>query len=192
MGDISYFEIALRNAYDRTLSNNFQGTAHWLFDENSPVRKPILHKSHRGIERDVNLVNRRSIEQARARAHDPSDPNQVISNLTLGFWVHMSDRMHEREVWIPYLHQTWPSPTSRKTLHQEILAIDGVRNRAAHHERLFKPSKVELLPSSVANSLSELFRSFCPEAHEFLYGANGRNNAQTFLRDSPPPIEVDI
>ena len=101
MGDISYFEIALRNAYDRTLSNNFQGTAHWLFDENSPVRKPILHKSHRGIERDVNLVNRRSIEQARARAHDPSDPNQVISNLTLGFWVHMSDRMHEREVWIP-------------------------------------------------------------------------------------------
>ena len=45
MGDIAHFELALRNAYDRALTERFQGDEHWLFDANSPVTRPIMRNS---------------------------------------------------------------------------------------------------------------------------------------------------
>lgn len=45
MGDIAHFELALRNAYDRVLTERFEGSEHWLFDANSPVTRPIIRKS---------------------------------------------------------------------------------------------------------------------------------------------------
>lgn len=41
----------------------------------------------------MNMVNRRAIDDARGRAHDPANPNQVIAGLMLGFWAHMTDRI---------------------------------------------------------------------------------------------------
>lgn len=38
MGDIAHFELTLRNAYDRVLTERFEGSEHWLFDANSPVK----------------------------------------------------------------------------------------------------------------------------------------------------------
>lgn len=40
--DVSFFEVALRNAYDRAISSTWNGSDHWLFDGESPVRRPIL------------------------------------------------------------------------------------------------------------------------------------------------------
>ena len=45
MGDIAHFELALRNAYDRALTERFEGDEHWLFDASSPVTRPIMRKS---------------------------------------------------------------------------------------------------------------------------------------------------
>lgn len=45
MGDIAHFELALRNAYDRVLTERFKGDEHWLFDAGSPVTRPIMRKS---------------------------------------------------------------------------------------------------------------------------------------------------
>ena len=66
MGDIAHLELALRNAYDRALTD--EGGQHWLFDPNSPVTSLIVRKSKSGKERDVNLVNRRAIADAMSRA----------------------------------------------------------------------------------------------------------------------------
>lgn len=87
MGDIAHFELALRNAYDRALTERFQGNEHWLFDANSPVTRPIMRNSKAKKMRDVNMVNRRAINDARGRAHDPANPDQVIAGLMLGFWA---------------------------------------------------------------------------------------------------------
>lgn len=81
MGDIAHFELALRNAYDRALTERFEGDEHWLFDASSPVTRPIMRKSKAKKLRDVNMVNRRAIDDARGRAHDPANPNQVIAVL---------------------------------------------------------------------------------------------------------------
>lgn len=85
MGDIAHFELALRNAYDRVLVERFDGAEHWLFDDYSPVARPILRRSKAKKLRDANLVNRRAVEEARRRAHDLTDPNQVVASLMLGF-----------------------------------------------------------------------------------------------------------
>lgn len=58
MGDIAHFELALRNAYDRALTERFEGNEHWLFDASSPVTRPIMRKSKAKKLRDVNMVNR--------------------------------------------------------------------------------------------------------------------------------------
>lgn len=54
-------------------------------------RKPLPNTAKK--LRDVNMVNRRAIDDARGRAHDPANPNQVIAGLMLGFWAHMTDRI---------------------------------------------------------------------------------------------------
>ena len=98
MSDIAHFELALRNVYNRVLTERFNGGSHWLFDANSPVTRPIIRTSEAKKLRDVNLVNRRAMEDARGRAHDPSNPDQVIAGLMLGFWAHMTDRSRERDL----------------------------------------------------------------------------------------------
>ncbi len=45
MRDISYFEVALRNAYNDTMGSRWDGDEHWLLDDGSPVRKPVVRKS---------------------------------------------------------------------------------------------------------------------------------------------------
>ncbi len=38
--DVSFFEVALRNAYDRAISSTWSGSDHWLFDGAFPAKTP--------------------------------------------------------------------------------------------------------------------------------------------------------
>ena len=49
MRDISNFEVALRNACNAAMESSWQGDTHWLLDENSPARRPVMRKSARGM-----------------------------------------------------------------------------------------------------------------------------------------------
>ncbi|MFR5091101.1 MAG: hypothetical protein ACLTDR_02885 [Adlercreutzia equolifaciens] len=90
--DVSFFEVALRNAYDRAISSVWNGNDHWLFDDASPARRPILRTNKRGKVKDANRLNRNTIDHLASNlGHNPS-PDKVISNLTFGFWAHMTDR----------------------------------------------------------------------------------------------------
>ena len=75
VADISHFEVALRNAYDRVLRENWGGTGHWLLDDASPVRAPIMRTSRSKKVLDVNVANRKAISQAQGRSHDRNDPD---------------------------------------------------------------------------------------------------------------------
>ena len=98
MRDVAHFEVALRNAYDRVLRENWDGAGHWLLDDASPVRAPIMRTSRPKKVLDVNVANRKAISQAQGRSHDRNDPDQVISNLMMGFWAHLTDRSRERDL----------------------------------------------------------------------------------------------
>lgn len=163
MRDIAHFEVALRNAYDRVMRERWED-GHWLFDENSPVLRPIVRTSKNKIRRDVNLVTRRAIAEARGNAHDGDDPDQVIANLMLGFWAHLTDRSRERDLWIPYLNAAWPRGTDRNRLNRSLAAVNRVRNRVAHFERLFDPFDASLSPKAVDAAILRMLRALCPEA----------------------------
>lgn len=191
MRDVAHFEVALRNAYDRVMGERWGG-AHWLLDDSSPVLRPIVRMSKNGNPRDVNLVTRRAVAQARSNAHDKDDPDQVIANLMLGFWAHLTDRSRERDLWIPYLNAAWPKGTDRNGLNNALAAINRVRNRAAHNERLFDPLTEALSPTRADASIIRALRALCPEAAERLYGDEEKTPVVLFCEEHPAPADVRL
>lgn len=191
--DVSFFEVALRNAYDRAISNNWNGNDHWLFDDASPVRRPILRTNKRGKVKDANRLNRNTIDHLASNlGHSPS-PDKVISNLTFGFWAHMTDKSHERDLWIPSIHTAWPTGTSRDNLNRKISEVNSVRNRAAHHEHLFVSEGQTCSTIEACKNAVELFSQLAPEACSYIYGDEGRIcSVSEFVSSNPAPCKVVI
>ena len=138
MRDVSHFEVALRNAYDRVMGERWEG-AHWLLDEGSPVLRPIVRMSK-----------------------------------------------------IPYLNAAWPRGTDRNDLNRALAAINRVRNRVAHSERLFDPLTEALSPARADADIIRVLRALCPEAAERLYGDGGRTPVELFCEEHPAPADVRL
>lgn len=137
MRDIAHVEVAVRNAYDDTMSRQWQGASHWLFDPESPVLKPLWRTRH-GRRSDLNARNRATVADAIRRCGgETAVPGAVIAELSFGFWRHCTDAAHEKALWVPFLHRAWPKKTSRAALERSLTLINTVRNRASHHEPLF-------------------------------------------------------
>jgi hypothetical protein len=137
MRDLAHIEIALRNAYDRTMRRLWRGDRHWLLDPLSPVSAP-LRRNRDGRSTDMNFGNRRSITAAvqHCRGRDIT-PDAIIAELPFGFWRHCGDSAHEATLWVPYLRYAWPAGTSRVQVDRALMGINTMRNRAAHHEPVF-------------------------------------------------------
>lgn len=138
MRDLAHIEIALRNAYDRTMRRLWRGERHWLLNPLSPISAP-LHRNRSGRSTDMNSGNRRSIAAAvqHCRGQDIT-PDAIIAELPFGFWRHYGDSAHEATLWVPYLRHAWPAGTSRVQVDRALMSINTMnRNRAAHHEPLF-------------------------------------------------------
>lgn len=133
---LGYFEIALRNAHSRNISERWKNEKHWLFADESPLVAPLFRAAADG-RRDMNAINRQVISDAIRGSGGKADSDQVISNLSLGFWSNMTDRAHERNLWIPYLYHAWPKGSKRAEIHAKVLSVCRLRNRIAHHGKLF-------------------------------------------------------
>lgn len=137
MHDIAHIEVGIHNNYDQTITSTFHGDDHWLFDNSSPVMKP-LRRTRGSRQSDLNSLNRRKISEAKknSRRKHPT-PGQVIAELNLGFWCHLTDAAQEKTLWVPHLHHAYPAGTDRKQVDGLLKIILRVRNRASHHEPLF-------------------------------------------------------
>ena len=143
MRDVGHFEVALRNVCNDTLTVRWRGSQHWLFDPKSPVNAPLM-RTLRKRKVDMNTRNRVSVAEAVARCGgSKANPDAVVAELNFGFWRHLSDAIHEKTLWVPYLHHAWPKKTQRQRIDAMIGAINYQRNRVAHHEPLFsQPTSV--------------------------------------------------
>lgn len=191
MRDISHFEVALRNAYDRVLRESWNSNTHWLLDDASPVRRPVMRRSERG-ELDINRINRRTIDAVARQLPENTVPGSIIANLTLGFWVHLSDRSREATIWRTALYRAWPRGTSRRELQSQLTTILRVRNRVAHAERLFDPGQADRSPLRADGDAVRLLRNLCPEAAERLYGDGVRTPVELFCEEYPAPADVRL
>lgn len=188
--DISFFEIALRNRYDQCLTQLVPTGKHWLFDDESPVRKPIMRKNKRGNVVNANNLNCTLIDKLKKDIG--TSPDRIISNLTLGFWAHMTDTSHERELWIPCIHKAWPKGTSRKFVDAEITKINRLRNRAVHHERLFLLSGNQSAPTAVSFQTVTMLSQLAPQAAQAIYGSSRESSAMRYVRENPMPCFVRV
>lgn len=191
MRDISHFEVALRNAYDRVLSEIWAGSKHWLIDDDSPARKPVMRKARQG-ELDANRINRRSIDAVVERLPHDTPSGSIVANLTLGFWVHLSDRSRETTIWRTGLYRAWPKGTRRADLQRSLDGILRMRNRVAHSERLFNPARSQPSPLAVDADLMRLLRDLCPEAAAYLYGDSEETPVERYVLDHPAPAKVRL
>ena len=189
MRDISHFEVALRNAYDRVLRESWEGC--WLLDDASPARAPVMRKSKRG-KLDANRINRKTIDAVVDRLPSDASTGTIVANLTLGFWVHLSDRSREAAIWRTALYRAWPKGTDRKKLQPRLEGILRVRNRVAHAERLFDPSNSKLSPLSADVDAVNLLRDLCPEAAKHLYGNSTASPVELFCEENPAPANVRL
>lgn len=186
--DIGYFEIALRNAYDRALQERWNGEDHWLFDSSSPVNVSIPRRTRAGVPFDANALNRSLIAEASCGPRGTLGPDSTIANLSFGFWAHLTDKAHERALWIPYLHHVWPAGTNRAMLDSAVRSIGICRNRIAHHEHLFDPKDDDLLPALVDRRVVELFCQLVPE--NTLFSPGDPSPVEQFLGRRPMPGDL--
>lgn len=190
MRDISHFEVALRNSYNAVMESCWSGGKHWLIDDESPARRPVMRKSAKGLL-DSNRINRKAIDAVVAGLPRGSTSGNFVAGLTLGFWVHLSDRSREAVIWRSGLYRAWPKGTNRSELQKRLYGILRVRNRVAHNERLFNPKRDELSPLRVDADAVGLFRLLCPEAASYLYG-DGSLPLDAFIADCPAPVRVTL
>lgn len=193
MKNVPFFETALRNAYNRATSSTWNGADYWLFDDTSPVRRPILGKDKRGQVHAANRLNRNPIDRLRNGLRESATADDVISNLTLGFWAHMTDRSHERTLRIPSTHKAWSKGTPRNDVSNRIARINKVRNRAAHHEHLFASPRCACASLQSYRDAASLFAQLEPVACGYIYGGNvAKCSVDDYLEENPAPCDVAV
>ncbi|MDQ3576699.1 MAG: hypothetical protein M3443_03670 [Actinomycetota bacterium] len=112
-------EMTLRNAVHQQLAVKF-GRIDWW--EIAP-----LNKSGFRVVGDT-----RSKLATRAR---PSTADDMVAELSFGFWVSFVSNTYHRSVWVPCLHKAFPFYRGRRgPLHSDLHTMLLFRNRIMHHE----------------------------------------------------------
>ena len=137
LGDIGHLEVGLRNAYDRALS--LLPVLHgrdWLSHDGALAVFP------KGLGPDGlrAAMSRLAIETAAKRAaseHNPPSHDQIITQLTLGFWHNLSADHNANHLWWPSLASAFDDRLDRRAFHGTLGSIRTMRNRCAHHGSVF-------------------------------------------------------
>lgn len=141
--DLAHFEVGLRNAYDRALSEHVPFQQHWTLCAQR-VFAPVLRsrrvydpvtRTRARVTVDINEKPRKSLERAvREAGGRGAARGKVVAQLMFGFWRYLSSSAHEVPLWRPYLHHAFPRGTSRSFVDARVGDLHGLRNRVAHHE----------------------------------------------------------
>jgi hypothetical protein len=112
-------EVALRNAMHRQLTATFGRTDWWKV---APLDKGGL----------------RRVEETYSKLSGPARPlkdDDVVAQLSFGFWVSLVNGTYHRRLWIPCLHRAFPHyKGSQKSLRANLHPILELRNRIMHYE----------------------------------------------------------
>jgi hypothetical protein len=101
-------EMALRNAVHRRLTVAY-GRAGWW--EVAPLSANGRRKVH-------DALGKLSTRTRRSTADD------VVAELTLGFWVSMVSGAYDRSLWVPHLHRAFPLFRGRRRqLHEDLHTV---------------------------------------------------------------------
>lgn len=119
-GPLHCLEIGLRNAvHDRLLER--YGRADWW--EAAPLKK---HDSGK-VAKARDDLRRKGVGRPTA--------DDVVAELSFGFWVSLLSSSYDRHLWVPTLHRAFPHYAGRRSvLRDNFQAMVLLRNRIMHHE----------------------------------------------------------
>lgn len=119
---ISYFEVILRNKLDRVLTKKY---GDWYLT-NSDFYKIVL----KGKQKDAidSLLSKQYINN--------TDKNQIISELTLGFWVALFSRKYEQTIWKDKSIYNMMGMVSLAKTARDLETIRRFRNRIFYQEKI--------------------------------------------------------
>lgn len=133
---LAYLEVALRNAINAqmTLIHTRKGrSGHWIFDDarelGRDARGPGRHNQpYTDVHTAITRVRRNGM---------PTDPGQIISEISFGFWHQMVSK-GRLALW-PDLVAAFPHAPNRNqaTIHDPTARLRALRNRIGHHHRIW-------------------------------------------------------
>ena len=148
--DLSHLEVGLRNACDRELTAAVvPADTHWTAPATLLMLFPAASRRDRasGRQYDANAIPRSNVERARKSAttarNTPPIPGKTVAEIMFGFWTYLFSDLHEKMIWVPYLHKAFPPGTDRNQLNATLASLRDFRNRVAHHEHILTGSEAE-------------------------------------------------
>ncbi|GGL14547.1 hypothetical protein Sme01_18320 [Sphaerisporangium melleum] len=123
-GPLHFLEVCLRNVLHDTLKGHFARSDWWqataLGDHN---------------DRKIREAVARARENAGQYAGRIPGPDDVVAELSFGFWVSLLSRRYDRTLWVPVVHGVFRNcRETRRALHDGLLSLVLLRNRIMHHE----------------------------------------------------------
>ncbi|WP_156754224.1 hypothetical protein [Actinokineospora pegani] len=115
---LHYLEVSLRNTAHRTLSRAFDRSDWW---EAAP-----LHDNALRMLADAE-------KELRRRDHSTTS-DDMVAQLSFGFWVSLLASGYDRTLWRSHLHVAFPGRPQRKRLHEDMRSMLLFRNRVMHYE----------------------------------------------------------
>lgn len=164
--DIGRLEVVLRNRFDEALTDLVAPTNNNVFWFDVPSLFPGRHGG-RTLE-DI----ARAKSRARERGRDASDKNEIISELSFGFWRYLCAERCHTSLWVPALASLFPNHATPKTaalirsdVEFRMAQLHFLRNRVAHHEPIHRRALTE-----DAASILELAGWMCGDTHNWMVG----------------------
>jgi hypothetical protein len=142
-GILCHFEIFFRNTCHEILKQRI--------GEKWYLNRTLLlgHNSRKGektigkVEEAYNKFKNNKLGNKNISIKDTS-PCDIISNLTLGFWVNLFSSNYHDNIWGKYFKHYLFFEKEQKQVFEDLRSINNIRNRIFHHEPIiFKYNLIE-------------------------------------------------
>jgi hypothetical protein len=174
LSTVAMAEVVVRNAMDTQLrgwATARRGGTSWL--DAAPL----------DAQGRVDVSKARGYAQRTHRGGGPLPHGKVVAELNLGFWRYLAASRYFTGLWTPALHRAFPAgpgkPQNRRSAVEDRLQrLLTVRNRAAHHEPIFRRNLHRDLESAV-----ELVGWVCADSAAWIVA---RSTLDEVLAAKPP------
>ncbi|GHU28729.1 hypothetical protein FACS1894152_6690 [Bacilli bacterium] len=175
-------ELTVRNSFYKIIAEKYGDN--WIFDTKYLLKG--RDKSNDLLIKQINLA----IERKKRKQINIDD---LISNLSFGFWTTLLDSNFEVFFWRPCLRKLFRKSSNvllRKEIQTEIKFIKEARNRIFHHENLLKYNLLDTYNkiTSFIGLISEEFASWTREQSSFIHHYA---NLQNFLEENQISMGFD-
>ncbi len=135
---LNFFEVALRNTLHKALSGSHGDASRWFMD--ALLLRPH-HQEQVAQALQVLRDQRKPVDPITATLPTPLEPQRVVAELSLGFWVNLCSGPYVRFMFPRIVNKAFPRASRAAREHHNLYPrlkeqLD-LRNRIFHHEPIY-------------------------------------------------------